>query len=71
MKQVSFAIDVALKVPKITEVVMKNHKYTMKCEKCGLATSVMVSVPRRRRRASGEIICFMNVCPSCPSKIKK
>ena len=53
------------------EVVMKNHKFTMKCEKCGLETSVMVSVPKRRRRATGEIICFMNVCPVCAKKLKK
>ena len=53
------------------EVVMKNHKYTMRCEKCGLATSVMFSVPKRRRRTTGEVICFMNVCPECAKKLKK
>lgn len=53
------------------EVVMKNHKFTMRCEKCGSETSVMVSVPKRIRRATGEIICFMNVCPVCAKKLKK
>ena len=62
---------VTIRGPEHLEVVMKNHKFTMRCEKCGSETSVMVSVPKRRRRATGEIICFMNVCSSCASKIKK
>lgn len=43
----------------------------MKCEKCGTRVSTMVSMPKRRK-PTGEPICFMNLCIKCAKlEIKK